>query len=95
MAAITTTLFGLLKAGDHCIVHSPIYGGAPLLPPARARSFGSRATQPHHGHRFSFSLSLSGRTPPGTHETFDLLTTYGVEVTRIPLPEDGSIDGYR
>lgn len=57
MAAITTTLFGLLKAGDHCIVHSPIYGG--------------------------------------THETFDLLTTYGVEVTRIPLPEDGNIDGYR
>lgn len=31
----------------------------------------------------------------GTHETFDLLGTYGVEVTRIPLPENGSVDGYR
>jgi len=57
MAAISTTLFALLKAGDHCVVHSPIYGG--------------------------------------THETFDLLSTFGVEVTRVPLPQDGNIEGYR
>lgn len=57
MAAISSTLFGLLKAGDHCVTHTPIYGG--------------------------------------THETFDLLTTYGVEVTRVPLPVDGSIDGFK
>jgi cystathionine beta-lyase len=32
MAAISTTLFGLLKAGDHCVVHTPIYGGTSSFP---------------------------------------------------------------
>jgi hypothetical protein len=56
-------------------------------PHARARSAAERLNHT--------TATASHSTPPGTHETFDLLTTYGVEVTRIPLPEDGSIDGYR
>eukprot|EP01087_Luapelamoeba_hula_P016848 TRINITY_DN5215_c0_g1_i1.p1 TRINITY_DN5215_c0_g1~~TRINITY_DN5215_c0_g1_i1.p1 ORF type:complete len:417 (+),score=58.96 TRINITY_DN5215_c0_g1_i1:27-1277(+) len=57
MAAISTALFSVLKAGDHCIAQTPIYGGS--------------------------------------HEIFDLLATYGVEVSRVELPADGNADGFR
>ncbi len=62
MAAITTVFLGLLRAGDHCIVQSDIYGGTRRFVTRDLTRYGIRVSIPNSNDPADFEREITADT---------------------------------